>query len=143
MRIAISIWKDRVSPVFDVSQNILVMDIEDGVVTGKFKEYFSEESPAYKLSRLSALKINTLICGAISRPVAELLEAGGISTIAFIAGDKDTVIDAYLAGTLPSPDLLMPGTQIGQLRRSKERIRDKETGYRFMGTGGRRKSPVD
>ena len=127
MRIAVSIWKDRVSPVFDVSQTLLVMDIEDGVVTGHFNEVFSEESPAHKLSRLCALKVDTLICGAISRPVAELLDAGGIATIPFIAGEKDAVIEAFLSGTLPNPDLTMPGAQ----RKDRGRHTGKTGGHRM------------
>jgi predicted Fe-Mo cluster-binding NifX family protein len=109
MRIAVSIWEDRISPVFDVSRTILVLDIENGVITGNFMETFAQNNPVYKLSRLSALKVHTLICGAVSKPLADMLAASGIHTIPFIAGEKEHVISAFISNTLPNPAFSMPG----------------------------------
>jgi predicted Fe-Mo cluster-binding NifX family protein len=109
MRLAVAIWNDRISPVFDVSRKIIVMDIEKGQVAGKRIEMFTNDNPTHKLSRLSELKVNTLICGAISRPVAEMIDQHGIHVIPFITGDQHEVVAAFLTGLLPSSDLSMPG----------------------------------
>ena len=109
MRLAVAVWNDRISPVFDVSRRFLVVDIEKGKVVGKSMEMFTNDNPTHKLSRLSGLKVNTLICGAISRPVAEMLNQHGIHIIPFITGDQQEVVAAFLTGLLPSSDLSMPG----------------------------------
>lgn len=109
MRVAIAVWKNRISPVFDVSRNILVLDIENGIVTGKHKEKFASDNSDHKLTRLAELRVQKLICGAISQPLADMLTSNGIKTLSFIAGDIVEVIAAYLAGSLPNPALSMPG----------------------------------
>ena len=108
MRLAVAIWDDRISPVFDVSRRVLVVDIEKGKVVGKRIEMFTNDNPTHKLSKLSQLKVNTLICGAISLPIAEMLNQHGIHIIPFITGELQKVIAAFLSGTLPNSDLSMP-----------------------------------
>jgi predicted Fe-Mo cluster-binding NifX family protein len=108
-RIAIAVWKDRVSPVFDVSRDILVLDIENGSVTHRCLEKFTYNNPEHMLLRLMELKVKHLICGAISRTLAELLSGYGIKMISFTSGKIEEIIDAYLAGRLPNPVLAMPG----------------------------------
>jgi predicted Fe-Mo cluster-binding NifX family protein len=109
MRTAVTIWKDRVSPVFDVSRKILVLDIEDATVTASRIESFSGDDPHYKLARLRELCVQTLICGAISKQMAERLKDGGIQLISFVSGDRKAVVAAHLDGRLPNEDLSMPG----------------------------------
>jgi predicted Fe-Mo cluster-binding NifX family protein len=108
MRAALAIWNGRVSPVFDVSRQILVLDIEDGNIVAKSEEMLDDD-PVGKAGTLARLKVETLLCGAISRPLSGILAAYGIRIIPFIAGDSDEVIMAYLAGDLPNPQLSMPG----------------------------------
>jgi len=108
MRAALAIWNGRVSPVFDVSRQILVLDIENGNIVAKSEEMLDDD-PVRKAGTLARLKVETLLCGAISRPLSGMLAAYGIRIIPFIAGDSDEVILAYLAGDLPNPRMSMPG----------------------------------
>ncbi|HBX43481.1 MAG TPA: dinitrogenase iron-molybdenum cofactor biosynthesis protein [Deltaproteobacteria bacterium] len=116
MKVALSVWNGRISPVFDVSRRILVLDVHHGVVTGRSEETFEESDPVRKAGKLSELKVRKLICGAISRPLAGLFAAYGIRTIPFVAGDAGEVIEAFLAGALPNRRMAMPGCR-GQRRR--------------------------
>jgi len=109
MRVAVAVWKDRISPVFDVSRNILVLDIENGIITCKHEERFASDNSAHKLTKLAELRVQKLICGAISQPLAHMLTSNGIKTLSFIAGDIEEVIAAYLSGNLSNPALSMPG----------------------------------
>ncbi len=109
MKVALAVWKGRISPVFDVSRQILVLDIKKGAVAGKIKEIYADDDSTRRACWLAELKVQTLICGAISQALAGMLAAYGIKTIPFIAGGVDEVIDAYLAGALPNPNLSMPG----------------------------------
>jgi predicted Fe-Mo cluster-binding NifX family protein len=109
MRVAFAVWKGRISPVFDVSRQILILSVENGSIAGTHCETFANDDPVYRASRLAELDISTLICGAVSRPLADMLAAQGIQTIPFTAGETDAVIAAYLADALPNPGMSMPG----------------------------------
>jgi predicted Fe-Mo cluster-binding NifX family protein len=108
-RLALAIWQDRISPVFDVSRRILLVDVQDGRIVNRYEQTLEHDAPLQKVRQLAQLGVGTLICGAVSRPLAALLAAYDIRTIPFIAGDVDEVMDASLAGNLPSPELAMPG----------------------------------
>ncbi len=117
MKVALSVWKGRISPVFDVSRRILVLDIHHGVVTGRREEALLENDPVRKAGQLSEWGVRKLICGAISRPLAGLIAAHGIRMVPFVAGNAEDVIEAHLAGELPNRRLAMPGCRCGQRRR--------------------------
>lgn len=109
MKVALSVWKGRISPVFDVSRRILVLDIRRGVVTGRKEETLVEDDPVRKAGQLSEWGVRKLICGAISRPLAGLIAAHGIRMVPFVAGNAEEVIEAFLAGELPNRRMVMPG----------------------------------
>ena len=64
---------------------------------------------AYSESIIVKLGVEVLICGAISRPLAEMITDSGIRLIPFLSGDVEEVIQAFLAGNLPNSAFLMPG----------------------------------
>ncbi|MBW2146873.1 MAG: NifB/NifX family molybdenum-iron cluster-binding protein [Deltaproteobacteria bacterium] len=109
MKIALSVWEGRISPVFDTSRQLLVVDVEDGKPAFRSRERFRDEPPWRKIARLLEMDIEVLMCGAISRPLADRVSASGIRLIPFVAGNVEEVIDAYLSGALPGPRFLMPG----------------------------------
>ncbi len=109
MKAAFSVWDKRISPVFDVSKNFLVLEIEEGAVSATSEVSIIEDVPVRKISRLNDMNIEDLVCGAISRPLAETAAAFSIKVFSFTAGDIEDVIEAYLAGNLSDPALSMPG----------------------------------
>ena len=109
MKVAIAIWKDRISPVFDVSGKILVLDVENNSVVKETYAFFENDNHTYKISKLLDLNVETLICGAISNPFAEMITMQGIHTISFTCGKIADVIHAFLQDALPTQELSMPG----------------------------------
>lgn len=109
MKVAITVWNDRISPVFDVARNIMILDVADGVVQKETFESIDSDDAERKAARLKQLNIQTLICGAISRYHARLIFREKIEIIPFISGEIDEVIKAYLSARLPNPKLMMPG----------------------------------
>ena len=109
MRVAFSIWNERIAPVFDVSQQVIILNIEKGKVVERKEKELPDGDHFYKVGTLKNQNVQTLVCGAISRPLAEMAANSGIEVIPFIAGDVERVIEAYIAGGLPDPDLVMPG----------------------------------
>lgn len=112
MRIALAIWEGRISPVFDVSRRMLILDVEHGVIIGKSQETLTSDNPALKAARLSEIGVHTLICGAVSRQVEDILATYGIETIPFIAGDVEQVEMAYMNGDLMESSFKMPGCNV-------------------------------
>ncbi len=109
MRIALAVWNGRISPVFDHSQRLLLVEVEEGRQLNEREQTLLHCFPSRRVAQLRQLQIQTLICGAISRPLAALIAASGIRLIPFVAGDVKTVLNAFLAGRLPGPGFWMPG----------------------------------
>lgn len=109
MKIAIPTWNGRVSPVFDTASRLIVVQIGEGREIARFETDISEYFLPSKSMRLTGLGIDTLICGAISRPLAAMITTAGITLIPWIAGQVDEVLQAFLTNTLFEPRFIMPG----------------------------------
>jgi len=116
-KIAVAVWGNIISPVFDSSRTVLIADIENGKVAASRKEMLGPELPYSRALRLSEWGVQVLICGAISLDFARTLEIYGIEVIGFISGDANQVLDAYLKKNLFSNAFLMPGCRGGGRRR--------------------------
>jgi len=55
------------------------------------------------------LNFEPLVCGAISRPLADMVMASGIEIFPYITGHIDNVLQAYMTGQLSNPEFSMPG----------------------------------
>ena len=109
MKVALTVWENRISPLFDCARTLLIVDIADQTATGRHFESFHYESPFSRAARLSDLGVKVLICGAVSDLFASVIETHGIRIIPFVAGAVDEVLDAYLAGILSDLKFRMPG----------------------------------
>ncbi|MBU0714321.1 MAG: NifB/NifX family molybdenum-iron cluster-binding protein [Verrucomicrobia bacterium] len=109
MKVALATWNGRISPVFDVARQVLILDVEDNRVVARHEEMLPGTEPQAQAGRLASLAPHTLICGAISQSMAGLLATKKIRVIPFTAGAVEEVVAAWLAGTLPNPTLAMPG----------------------------------
>jgi predicted Fe-Mo cluster-binding NifX family protein len=125
VKVAVCTWDGRISPVFDVCKGALILSVQGGVVVARSRESLETPTPSCKLERLRALGVDTLICGAVSEPLRRELTAGGIRVVAFVAGEVEEVVASFLAGTLPSPALSMPGCRGWRLRRRGRHGRER------------------
>lgn len=116
MKLAISVWNERISPLFDSSRRIEMFELEGqrAIFLGAIE--ITAEEPLAKAARLTELRVNVLICGAVSRYLAGMIVARGIKLIPFVAGDTGKVLAAFLAGTLSDQRLTMPGCNCGRMR---------------------------
>lgn len=109
MKLGLAVWNGRISPVFDAAKHLLVLEVENGQVVSRLEHGMGTDEPLQKAARLTELGIEALVCGAVSRPLAETIAARGIRLIPFVAGGTEEVLAAFLAGALPNPDMAMPG----------------------------------
>ncbi len=116
MKIGLTVWDDWIAPVCDASRRMLVADVFEGQETGRRIVPIEAMDPYRRVEAITSLGIDVLICGAISRPLGLMITGRGITLLPFITGEIESVLSAYLAGRLPSPDFLMPGCR-GRHRR--------------------------
>jgi predicted Fe-Mo cluster-binding NifX family protein len=108
MRVAITVWGNRISPVFDSAQTILLAEIENGTIISRKRE-FLPRLVASGLARMVAEKqIDTLICGAISERPAQIIQQSGITLLSFVGGNAERLLEDYAAGR-PLELFRMPG----------------------------------
>ncbi len=109
MKIALSVFHDSISTVFDAAEQLLVVETDE---TNGQKRKLVRLTAADVVGRVSQLKeegIDILICGAISRPMQVAIAAKGIVVYPFIRGSVESLITAYLSGNLEKPLYALPG----------------------------------
>jgi len=124
--ITVSIKGSRISPVFDTSTRLLLINSENWQTTHRQELAFSFEDDLERVNFLKSLHTEVLICGAISRFLAQLVDSSGIQLHPFLAGETEKVIEAFLARNSLFPRFSMPGCGQRQNR-----------GWRQGGRGGK------
>ena len=109
MKVAVTVWGDRISPVFDASRRLLVATIESARIVDRSYVIFNPERPSSLVKTLAELDVPVLVCGAVSQVPASVITAAGIQLIPFIAGRVERVLLAYAAGSPLAPTFVMPG----------------------------------
>ena len=128
VKIAIAYWQNRISPVFDVSNNLYLIYFEKGKEIKRENILLTGRVLFDRVKEVTTLGIDVLICGAISRTLEETLINTGIHVIGFICGDVETVKSAFFRGQLANSSFFMPGCY------------NKQQRHRFH--GGRRRHKV-
>jgi len=108
-KVAIPIFHNRVSPVFDSCRHMLVIDIEQGAEVHRETVYLDEMSLTERCGIFAKLEIAIVICGGVSEIFANMLMGAHIRLVNGIAGDMDDVITAFLGEYLDKPQFYMPG----------------------------------
>ena len=109
MKLALTVWEDRISPVADSSLQLLVVHLVNQTITDKWIAKFEDDNPIYKARKLFDLKVDAFICGAVSSFFANIVEGYGIRVIPFICGEINAVLNAYLTRRLSSSVYTMRG----------------------------------
>jgi len=109
VRVAIPIFRSRVSPVFDSCTRIMLVDIEHNQEIKRSEIYLDELSLSERLAILQKSKVKTIICSGISDMLQNMLQSVKINLITGIAGEVDQVVAAYLSERLNEPQFNMPG----------------------------------
>jgi len=109
MRVAVPDWEGRVSPVFDVAKQVLLVDLGHPDNGNRRWETLGTALPHERARRLAELGVQVLVCGAISWPLEALLAAAGIRVVPLICGEVEEVVRAFRDGTLENERFMMPG----------------------------------
>jgi predicted Fe-Mo cluster-binding NifX family protein len=108
MRVAIPYWRGRVSPVFDVAKNFLLVDVKGGQELSRSQYTVDHTDPVPRAREMAELKTDVLVCFAISWPQEMALNAVGIRTVSQICGPIEGVLSAFLRRRLRDKVFAMP-----------------------------------
>jgi len=121
MKVALPVWQGQVSSVFDFAHKLLVIELKNGGETDRQEIVLVEQSDPERAAMLKQLGVGVLICGAISRPLAEMINGSGIQVLPFVKGSAEQIINAYKARQLSQPQYIMPGFWPGARRSFRRR----------------------
>jgi predicted Fe-Mo cluster-binding NifX family protein len=106
MRVAVPVWNDRVSPVFDVARSLQVVDIAHGeVLNMSVRELYHGK----RVAAMVKLGVDVLICAAISTPLEATLWMSGIEVVSDTCGGVAEIINAFSAGDRTLTKFRSPG----------------------------------
>jgi predicted Fe-Mo cluster-binding NifX family protein len=128
MKLAITVWNQRIAPVFDSARNAIIVELRDGHVIGRHELDMDRIDPAGKAWLLRTEGVRELVCGAISYEVEAMVRDQGIRVVPFIAGDVELVIQAWIERQLENDSYSMPGCGYRQRRRGHGRGRGTQGG---------------
>lgn len=111
MKIALSVWKDCISTVFDAADQMLVVEKNGEGALKRSTARLNSADGSSRAMQLKEMKIDVLICGAISRPQEAAIAASGITVHPFLRGSVQEIIDAYESGQLHTAAFALPGCQ--------------------------------
>ncbi len=115
-RVAIAVWRGSVSTTLDFASNLLLIDMEGQKVAARKEVRLESGSPQATALSLEAQGVSVVICGAISRLLAQNLEMRGVQVIPFVSGEVEEVIQAFVKGGLDDRKFLMAGCPPGARR---------------------------
>lgn len=137
VKIALTTWSERVAPVFDVAGNALLAEVvENQGALDKMKVSVPAGSVMDKVSFFADAGVGLIICGAISREARSLANAYGIDVIAFVAGDADEILEAWVNGRLTDEAYAMPGCRGAGAGCAERRGRRRRRRCRYAGGFG-------
>jgi predicted Fe-Mo cluster-binding NifX family protein len=132
MKIAVPVWNDSVSNVFDFAGRLLLVELDNGKELSRSEVPLRVQSLPERAGGLKQLGVNVLLCGAISRALANMVTASGIEVLPYVTGRVEEVLQAYLTGQLINPRFTMPGCWPGA-RKGFGRCRRGGHGRRWYG----------
>lgn len=109
MKIAVPVWENRISPVFDVAGSLLLLEVRNGRETDRTVRNLSGSDPLTRVRSVVHDKADVLICGAISVPVRTAVESSGVRVVPNICGPVEDILAAFLNDTLRNGSFFMPG----------------------------------
>ena len=124
MKIAVPAWQGRVSPVFDVAEQLVLVDLDEPE-SHPHPESLGSTTLHDRARRLAELGVDVLVCGAISWPLEAVLVSHGIRVVPLVCGEVEEVVKAFRDGTLEEERFAMPGCC---RKRSQTRTRCRRRG---------------
>ena len=100
MKIAIPIFENRISPRFDFSPEMWVIEVERGEVAREEKLSTANLNLPQRLEQITSIGVDKVICGGIDGLSRNQLGSRGIDVVQDVIGDAEIVFDLFMKGRL-------------------------------------------
>jgi predicted Fe-Mo cluster-binding NifX family protein len=97
--------------VFDVAKQLMLADVDSREEILRTQVPLPNSDPDSNARQVVDLGADTLICGAISRPLESFLVSAGVEVIPQTCGAVEEVLHAFVAGELHEDVFVTPGCQ--------------------------------
>ncbi|HEX5679830.1 MAG TPA: hypothetical protein VFX82_03290, partial [Desulfobacterales bacterium] len=81
MKIALAHWSGRISPVFDVTDHVVLITAANGRETHRADLRLDGCNPFARAKKLAEAQVSVLLCGAVSAALEKALAAAGVQVI--------------------------------------------------------------
>ncbi len=109
MLIAIPVLQERISPVLDTAARLLLITRRRGKEVAR-REFVLGPLPPEGLARsVAELRVDVLLCAALSEPLLRALERRGVRVKPHLCGEVESVLRAFDCGQLRRDEFRMPG----------------------------------
>jgi len=109
LKIAITVWGNRVSPVFDAASTLFIAELGNRMILKKEYVSFKPERLSDFIKLLKSTGVSILICGAISTKPADLIVENDIKLISFVTGNALKLLDSFACKQTLEKTFMMPG----------------------------------
>ena len=100
MKIAIPTFGNRISPRFDFSPEMWIIDVEGGEVVRQEKLPTAHLNLSQRLEQISSNGVDKVICGGIDPFSRNQLGSRGIDVVQDVIGYAEVVFDLFMKGRL-------------------------------------------
>lgn len=108
MKLAIPVFRTKISPRFDETQGFVLVETSGGDVVSRENLATSGWSEIEKMKRLLDLGVDALICGGIDRASLQYLSFNGVTVFSWVTGEVEDALICYL------DNRMKPGIILGE-----------------------------
>ena len=100
MKVAVTIFRNGISPRVDITDSLLICDIENSRITKQETCSLSFKQPAEMVSFLQEKDIGKIICGGCPQFYLRTLNFYGFDVSHGLSGNPDHIVKSLIDGTL-------------------------------------------
>ncbi len=109
MKLAIPVFRTRISPRFDCAQSVLIVTINNGEIAERKEIAVNQQHTLNRIRDLADYGVQVLICGGIDDATAHKCYVSGIELVPWVTGETETILSYYCKGKLRPGMMLCPG----------------------------------
>jgi predicted Fe-Mo cluster-binding NifX family protein len=97
MKLAVTVYQNKVAPRFDCAEEFLIIDIENNRSREKKTLRCRSDYPLERAIMLAESDVDIVICGAIDQYSSRILSVKGKQVFSWQSGNIEDIIDKFTA----------------------------------------------
>ena len=103
------ISQERISPLLDAAARLLLVTRQRGKEVARKEFILNPQSPEELARGVAELRVDVLLCAALSQDLQRELERCGVRVQPHLCGETEAVLQAFCCDRLNQPEFRMPG----------------------------------